>query len=365
MEELKSLVNVVSKNKVKQIEVIGNSSNNNNQIQNLYEKITDGSIQTDEDIIAYFFSKNEHGIFYSGRLKNKLRERLLNTLFFIDINQPGLNEYTKAYYTCYKQAAAVKILIGKYARGAAIPLSEKVLKSAIKFELTDIVVSMAYELCLHYATIDGDLKKFEEYSDITQKYSEILLAEYRAGRYLAHLRVHFTKARAVRPEIIDQAAKYSTELKKLCKQYDSYRLNYLSFLVHAARYEITSEYEKLLEVSKQALTYFDSRKDLVPITVVFSFTMRLFLCYVQLKKYEEAWDTVPLCLDSTVEGVNNWFLSLEYFITLAFHSEKFQEAYKFYTIAIEHGEFHKQHSTMLERWVIYEAFISYLISRKK
>ncbi|MBK7870978.1 MAG: hypothetical protein IPJ74_09945 [Saprospiraceae bacterium] len=367
MEELKALIGFISKNKVKQIDVIGNPKNRRSQSQKLYEKIADKEIEDDNQIIEHFFRESDNAQFYSSRLKKKLKNRLINTLFFIDINQPNLSEYNKAYYTAYKQSAAVKILLANFARKAAIPLAEKLLKNAIQFDITDVVFSTAQVLSRHYATIDGDLKKFEEYDLMSKKYLDILQAENIASSYYNHLRVHFTKAQGYRPGAVEDAKRYSDELRVITQnpEITSYTLNYLAYLVHSIRYEIANEYSKLLGICQEALSYFETKKEIVPENVSFSFMLRKFICYTQLKMYKEAWQTIPEFLKLTDQGSSNWFLALEYSMILSLHTVRFQDAYDCYIDARNNSEYDKLPKNLSERWKIYEAYIYYFISIKK
>lgn len=362
MDELKALISVISKNKVKQIDVLGNSHSEDTQVQKLYEQIVAGEIETQEDIEELFFNGNTNSSQYAKRLEQKLKNRLLNTIFFIDINQKGFNAYNKAYYSCYKEMNAVKILIGRFARKAAIPLAERTLKKAISFELTDIVVILAQELRLHFGAIEGDIKKFWEYNLLVEKYADIQVAELKVESLYAQLRLHFNKAKSIKPEIVKDAKNFSEQIAPLVKKYPSYKLRYLAFLIDATYYEIIPDYENLLKTGEEALLYFEEKGQMVPITSVFSFSVRVLICHIKLTNYEKAREIIPKCFSYVREGSNNWFLLLEYCIMLSIHSKNFQEAYTYYKKAAEHSEFRRLYEGISEHWIIHEAYIYYLIS---
>ena len=368
LEEIKSLATLISRNKVKQIDVIGNSETATHQASMLYNHIVSGEIEEDSQIIATFFADKDpkNAAFYCRRLKRKLTNRLINTLFFIDINQPNFNKYNQAFYTLYKQAAAVKIMLANFARPAAIQLAEEAIKKAIQFELTDVVFSLAEILSRHYATIDGNSKKFKEYDALCQQYFAILSAEHMASSYYNQLRIHFTKAKSFQPEAVEDARVYSEKLKELIEkgELESFNLRYFSFLVHAIRYEVTNDYQPLLEVCEEALIYFMEREDRVPMNVFFNFTLRKFICHTRLMQYDQAWAITDQCLGFVREGINNWFLALEYFMILAFQTGLYQDAYRYYVKAATRPEYEKLQLDMAERWRMYEAYVHYLIARK-
>ena len=105
MKELESLISVITKNKVKQIKIIGGHTKDKSLLSTFYEKIAEQEFENEEDALEYFYGDKPNKQYYFTRLKSSLKERLLNTLFFIDINQPSFNVHQKAYYNCYKNSA--------------------------------------------------------------------------------------------------------------------------------------------------------------------------------------------------------------------------------------------------------------------
>ena len=362
MEELKAMISAISKSKVKQIEVISNQDGGNTQTQQLYDGIARGEIQTDEDIVAAFFSDSkENAHFYTSRIKRKLKDKLLNTLFFVDVNQPNFNDHNRAYFTCYRQAAAVKILIGLGARPAAIPLAEKTLKQALKFEFTELIYSLARDLRRHYGTIEGDRKKFEEMNEIVSTYSIILDAETKVEEYHTDLMVNYIKSTATNTEIKDKAIAYAKELEELSKKVSSPRFDYLSQLVRALRYEIENDYKNLLKLCEKAIEHFEKKKENLTITNIFSFAIRALVCNIYLQDYSAAEKSIKKCEEYSREGTQNRFLTREYSIALYFHAGKFQRAYEVYKEVVSHPNFIKLPAPTQERWRVLEAFIFYFI----
>ncbi len=251
-EELQALAEVVSKNKVKHIQVIGNPGNANTKFEQFYDAIATGRLHDDTEAAQCFYQTSPDHAAYR-KLKDRLQERLVNTLFFVDVNQEGFNDYNKGYYNCYKLIAATKILIGRAARKAAIPLAEKALEQAIKFEFTDVILFLARDLRMHYGSIVGDRKKFETLDILVEQYNSILLAELKAEQYYSNLMMHYVGSKATKPDLIEKAAQYSTELEKLSNKINSYRFNYLSFVIFTLRHEIANDYLNTLEVCQKAI----------------------------------------------------------------------------------------------------------------
>ncbi len=366
MEELKAMISTISRSKVKQIEVISNQDGGNTQTQQLYDGIARGEIQTDEDIVAAFFADSgENTSFYVSRIKRKLKDKLVNTLFFIDVNRPNFNDHNRAYFTCYRQVAAVKILIGLGTREAAIPIAEKTLKQAEHFGFTELIYSLAKDIRRHYGSIEGDRKKFEDYNSIVIKSSKILEAETIAEQYYTDLIIYYIKSRATNVEAKEKAIKYSNELELLMKKVSSPRFNFLAYLIFTSRHEIENNYTATQKVCEQAIKYFSKIQDKVPIGNIYFFALKKLACHIYLSNYSGANKAVDKCLEFSREGTVNWFLTWEYALILNFHVKNFQKAYDIYKKVVSHSDFNKLPSYIKEHWYVYEAYTYYFIFTKK
>jgi hypothetical protein len=124
MELLRELVNIVAKNKVRTINVIGDDSfQSDSQLNLLYDAILDGRVRTEKDALDLFNITRNTKRFKN--LKSELRQRILNTLFFVDVSKPGYTDQSRAYYTCCRRWAAMKILFSKGAYRSGIDIAKK------------------------------------------------------------------------------------------------------------------------------------------------------------------------------------------------------------------------------------------------
>ena len=134
MDELKELIAVINKQVIKRIEVMGNSTNYSSKMRKLYDGISAGELSSDEAAAKLLYNSSPDNVNYK-KLKYRLQQRLINTVFFIDVSQSQFNENQKAYFNCWKDWAAAKILIGKAARLAPLEIAEKILLSPPYFDL--------------------------------------------------------------------------------------------------------------------------------------------------------------------------------------------------------------------------------------
>jgi tetratricopeptide (TPR) repeat protein len=362
MEDVRTLVEIVSRNKLKQIELLPGSGKNDSLLKQLYDGIAEGRWSGEEEAADYFYGDSKRKGAYFNRLKRQLKDRLINSLFIIDTNQPHYTEIYRAYNECFKNLAAVKILLARYARQPAVELAEQTIKTAVRFEFTDVVLELARQLRFHYGTVAGDRKRYQEYNDMVGRYSEILMAELKAEEFFTDLTNELANSRASQIEQVEKAEEYYRELRKLTQKYHSYRLNYVAFTLFAIRYEIANDYADTLEVCREAIAYFETKKHLASSSVVFSFQIKTLASYLQLREFKKAGAAAEACLQIAPAGSRNWYLALDYYMILSFHSGKFQKAFDIYQMAVGHPGFRQQQKNISEHWQVYEAFIYYFIS---
>ena len=218
---------------------------------------------------------------------------------------------------------------------------------------------------MHYGSIVGDKKKFTLYNEIVLKYSKIFQAELTAEEYYNQLTLNFVNSSETKSEFLNLADNFSSKLREVTKNYSSYRLNLSSFIVFCLRYEIVNDYEGTVRVCNEALDYFNTKKHISSKVVKFTFLIKLLSCYTNLHKFNEGEETALLCLELLPEGSNNWFITLNYYIILLFHSSQFQKAFLVYQKTLNNPNFQNQYRNISEHWKIHEAFIHYFILKGK
>lgn len=359
MQDLQALINLISKNKVKNIELIGNGSPSNSKYQILYDEIAKGNLSTDEEAEDLLFPGNKNKVYYLKRLKKQLSDRLINTLFFIDTNQPKFTEYQRAYYSCYKAATATKILLGKHARSPAIKLAEKTLKYAMKFELTDIILLLAKDLRFHYGGIVGNNKKYKYYNDIVLQYTTIFSAELLAEEYYTQVVINFVSSTATKPEIRNLSEKYSADLRNLTPRVNSYWFNLIYFNINAIRFELASDYKSTIEVCQEALDFFEKKPHIATNNAKFQFLFKILGAQIYLKHFEEIESSINQCLSLVPSGSVNWYLVYDWYMIYLFHSRQFDRAADVYKEVEADSKFKSQYRRISEHWIIHEAFLQY------
>jgi hypothetical protein len=360
MEYLKDIISVIDKNKVKNIEIIGNGLPKHQKLYRLYEGILKEEFSSDSQACRVLYGTNDLDKGYRN-IKSRLEKRVLNTIFFIDLNAAAYTDFQKAYYNCYKNLAATKILTGRGAKKASVILSEKTLKIALKFELYDIAINLLKDLRTYYGTLLGDQKKLKKYNHLFNRLKEDRNYEEQAREMYDNLASHFVHSKTIKPFQIKMAQMYAQELEPLLEKSSYRQFRLFAHTVLVLRYQIENDHEGTIKACNQALHFFKDQPYQSK-SQIFTFLFKRLNSYTQIKEYESADLDAKHCLTLVDEGSVNWFIVSQFYILLLFHSGKIQEGFEFYRKVRSIRNKKKSRLEIgKEFWNLIEAFIDYFI----
>jgi hypothetical protein len=365
MKELQELIQIVNKNKAKRIEVIGHPNNYKSYLNDLYEGIADGKFQLEDDAIDFFYGNSDNGKKNFSRLKSRLKDRLYNTLFFINTDGDAFTENEKAYYECHKNYALIKILLGRNARNLAIKLAEGTIKKTTKFEFSDLTVHIAGVLRRHYGAIAGDLRKYHKFTEIMRSSLDTYQKELLAEDYYLDLAINYVNSRSTKVEVEEKAVQYSNELRLLLSEFSSYKFCLFSYSVLTLRHQIINDYLGTIKVCNEAVEAFKNRPHLASRTAIHNFLFYTLRSCIPLRLFKKGESTAQECMKYAPPGSTNWFITLEQYIILSFHSGKYEKAYEIFLEVKNNDRFNSLPDNNKEYWYIHEALINYLIVQKK
>lgn len=364
MKKLMELIDVVSRNRVKNIEVIGNPPPRKTKAQEFYDEFTAGTFSTDEEAAQYFYGTDANNRNYK-LLKKRLIEKLYNTALFIDIEQPDMGEAAKAYYTAWKDFAIIKVLAGREANKNFLYLSEKTLITAIKYDFDDLIIPICRQLRLYHSNQSFDQKKFDYYDELLKKYQgrqeENLLAEDFFGRMT--LATYGCKKCNI-PALNKQIRGYLKILDPIKENNDAYRFNLLYYLMQVQLSFNTSQYNKAINTCKSALIFFQSQPHF-PGNALGIFSRKLFLLYWQQRSFEKAEQLLRSADNYVRVGGQTYFLNYYHFTLLCLHARRYQEAYDTLQYIVNHQRFSTLEDHLQERWRVAEAYIMFLAEAGK
>lgn len=364
-DELRDLSHFINKNRVKNIQVLGNPGQSNTLFKRFHEGLLRGDLNNDLEAMQALYgdSKNREGAY--AKLKSRLHNRLQNTLFFIDLNLDGIKEnpYNKALLKCYKGLIAVKILMGFHEKKIAIPIAERTLRIAQKYEFTSISLDLSKDLYYYYAVTVGDKKKYKKYKELLDKYEKLSSAETYSKKCYTEIHLHFAKSTSSKTELSSLVEKQAMQLRKILNASLSQRLIFHSFLVFSLKYELVNDYHGVLKTNLEGLSLLKSKKNrYISDNIKFNFKLRVAVSNLMVRNFNSAEKTLKECLKIVPKGSINWYYTLIYSIILHFHTTSYPKARLLYNTGINHSKIRQLPSRFKETWIILGAFLKYLES---
>lgn len=360
MKLLSELIRLLPPEKISQVELISSDIDRESKLGQLYFGIKGGQFSSEEDAYQKIYgSTANHGAF--KKLKQRLRDRLLNTLFFVDVNQPKFSDYSSAATNCYQQFAQVKILLGKLARDTAIWLAENLLEYTRKYELNDISYLLTIDLQNHYGWLSSNRSKFNYYNAAHEELKEIIIAESEANELIN--RIHLERLKILNGKLGKkeweelQSKLRSTEMK-LEKVRSSRFLLYL-FLSKVTLSELLKEYEDIVKYCTQAMELFDEKShNVMPISFVFFRRKRNAL--FNMGKLNEAISMQEEVESYTRQGSHNWFGTRYDTALLMLHNKNYEAAYKLQSDTFSGKTQQYVSNVIMESWKVLDAYLAFL-----
>ncbi len=255
MENLKELVQIINKRKLSQIEVFDKSliSRKDTLFAKFYNGIASGAINSDEDALNHLYQSSSEAATYR-KLKSRFKNRLLNTLYFIDINNAAESDSSKkAYFDCVNRLYLSNILL-RYAenRNASIQLIIEAYGTAKKNNFFDMLKEYSYKLLVHYG-MTGDEKKYKEEYASYQLYAKEYELEQKAqiiytGVVLA---AHYIKMNQKEKE--ERIKEHIEEIKALITESKSLVVYFIYIRTQLFYFEILGNNTKMNEVCDEFL----------------------------------------------------------------------------------------------------------------
>lgn len=363
MESLKELIYVVNRNKVKQIDILDLSEEDPSKVNLLYQLISKGDVNTDDEALQLLYpNASSKSAYYN--LKGILKEKLLNTLFFIDAYQNDHSDRQVAFYESYKSFAASQLLMAKNARKVGVQLLEKLLKTAEFYEFTDLAVRICQILRLNSGARDGDEKKYRYYHQLWEQYDQIERLENRAENYYSDLVIHYVNNKSTKGNLRDLAHNYYLELSESVEEVSSHKFRFYTALVQLFSYTCLNDYPSTFSICADIIRFFEKKPYAANTPIQICLHHQLVAC-MQMRKYDEGERVARRSQQLLEDGSFNWFKNLEYLFILAMHTGKYQNAYEIFHEAVGHKRFDFLPENVTEIWNLYRAYLHLLIDIEK
>lgn len=360
MKNLIEISKIVTKKKVKKIEIFDEQTlRHKSKFSDFYEALMSSKFKNDRDAAQHLYQCGPTDDRYR-QLKSRFRKRLLNTLFFLDVNSPGTSNYNQAYYTVNREWTLVKILMSQDAPYTAAQMAKQILGIALKFKFADVIVNCA-RILREYCVLINEEKEYELYDQYAKQFKDVLEAEIRSEEFYHRVLLNYHKPQMKSSELKERIDTYCDALVGLSEMYDSPIIMYNMFMVWAYRYEMLNDYAAMLEVCAQAQRYISDNPIFYRDDLTADFQMKEMLAYLHLRDFRNGKIGAERALKSFPEGSDHWYQLMERYYLLSMHTAQYANALAVFNEATNQSRFKKLPASDRDRWAVYEVYVNLVL----
>lgn len=249
---------------------------------------------------------------------NQSRQRLWNTMLFLDLTQEDHYDPRRVAYLCWQRLAVLKTLMAAGAFKSLREIAESILQMATAYELTTIVIETAAQLRQFCALHNGNTRGFDKYSRIINRYESILQAEQAADdEYCTFLFLQNQASHSAH-----SLAKHAREACQRLQTHaqscttSAFVLNFYFLKLQAAF--LVAEWEAVVQISNQA-TQLLNRKSISSPAKISAFFLSKALGWANLGQLDQALEALNTAIADEAAGSPNWYRLQEMKLTWLLH----------------------------------------------
>lgn len=362
MDSLKEIVKIISKKRLDKIDLIDDNmiSGEDTLFSRFYLAIKNELISNDEDAVKYLYGELSPLNQQSYRsLKSRLRSRIFNTLYFLDLNQSNIgSNFQKILFEQNKCVQTINILRRNGATHSSISIIKNNFQTAVNYHLYDIAKFYAFELAKYYA-MSGKQKLFQHYRELHEEYSQkdraiqnATLSYYQIQFYIHHS--NEKKSDTDKGELLKQLI---AELKEYRDQAYSYDTEYFYLRSKLFLYEDTGYLEDILDTCRQITELSSQKQFQQPIWKGVAALYRA-KALLSVSRYEDGLTELKKDISLFNEGGLNWFTAKEYLLKLSMHHLNTEYSEVLFQEIVKNKSYKTMPEHYKQKMFIYKAYIS-------
>ncbi len=361
MKVFKEMVGLVTKQRLHNIELIDERlpDGKENLYLKLFKGIADGAFNSDEEAALQLYQTSPKNKKYL-MLKSRLKDRLINTLFFLNHKKIQDSPYQKAVYQCNRNYFCAKILLTHGARTSAIAMAKSTLALARQFDLNEITLLCARMLRHHYSMM-GLKQEFSQYNHLAESSLKLVRSETKAEHMYEQLLSQVARSKSYSQELTVTAKEYFNQSKELSKYQQSFHLHLLHYRIGLLYYQVIGNYRLTLNLCNRLQSFLKKNHRYRLASREGEIALLKMVCCLYLNDYKNGKQNADEALKFYVQGSNNWFVVLQNYFLLAMHAGKHKQAADIFEQATGHQRFQYLSEEKSEEWKIFEAYLHYVL----
>lgn len=359
MKTIKELVSIVTKKKMNKIDVFDSVTlkKENTLYTQFFHAINEGKFNADEDAATLIYNESPGSKKYL-MLKGRMKERLVNTLLFLENRKQYESELLFGVYVSNRNYFAAKTLSANGASISALEYAKSSLNLSIKYQQTELI--LLNSRLIKSIIVQNGLKDFKKYDTLCRNALILLRAENGVESYYQELIMIFKKSKSINSKVIALTKNYYLQSKNWAQTHKSFQVKIHSLRIGMIYYQVIRNYRLLINTANRfekliiQNPLFSHKSSLGEIAL---FKMS---GYMYLKDFENGKKFADKGSQLFRSGSANWFVFNEHYFLLAMHTCKFAEAEKILENVFKNERFEFLNTEDSEKWKLFEAYLQYM-----
>ena len=362
MEELSNLATLVRQKGKRSIQLVNQNFRKNEKSKDnlLYDLIVNDKIDCEEAAAKILFNTDPVNRNFRNT-KLKLRQKLLNNLFFLDYDQRKNSQYTKAEYETILRLSQYKILIMEGRAAMVLKKLPVLIKTAIEYEMIEIALESLLILRNEYSKLgrySPQLDTEKQISALRPLHKAIIDAEALYYDTLVIMNKSRNSCMKIK-EIIPDRIKI---IQQNASKFKSRRLDILSKMLSIQYYRMCNKSDQVIlicnELEKKYIPHsFSKIKVNINLPYVAGSKLDALYRLNEIEKYKSFFNAK---IDLFEHGSNEWMLFIEYWFLLNMRAGNYSEASAIYKNLKSKFDLREAEPTITDRWRIYRAYLCFI-----
>jgi hypothetical protein len=358
MEDLKRLVGIITKRKQRQYPLLElKSINENSSKENIFFRyIKKGIVDTDDDASKLIYgTKSDDDRF--RMLKSRLKQKLLNHLFFLDFTENNQRVANQFEQECVQHLHQARMLMFTGEVKIAKSLVLKALTAAERCEFTKYIISSLEELVRIYSD-NCQPHLFDDVVKKLKKARELYAKEEAAAEHYYYIKMMIVKSVNSRKKNLESATKSISYLKKLWAETKSYNVFQHLLSLTLLHKELIGDFAGIIPILQeveagkfQKISLNKNRQERGHIISSMAFA------YFRAKEYENGLQYIEKNKEYFDPASQEWFDFFHVYFLAAVYSKNYTAAFGIMDSVFDSKYFEKLPEDTKDQWKLYNAYI--------
>jgi hypothetical protein len=360
MKDFKILVKLITKRGQKNIPLLyfNKDVEAYGKEMELFIRTQSGEFNNDQDASLGIYGAEVPDHRYK-MLKSRVKQKLLNHLFFLDFEDEHVYSSNKFEEECLRLLHFSRLLINEGEVNVAEKLLNKGLYLAQEGEFTYIVISCLELLKIVHAEHCRPIH-FKNVNDEIQHYRELYLLEEEAKDIYSFYKILLSKSSHSRKKNLEKAEEALKKIKALYEKDSSYGIFESNYKLKLLYLQLNGDYNEIIKLTEEVDRDYEYAKlNFKRFDINYNKQMKIY-AHLKAKDYANGLKYAEKSLGEFSRSSISWFSFMENYFLLAMHTKYFDLATNVINKVMINSFFEKLPENDQERWNIYRGYLYFL-----